>query len=224
MLATLAPSIPGPLAALRQTVWRWHIGMMQLVARMTVLQQDVRHVIVEHALLLLAIDHRLGNNQAVGAHRTGTGGIRTNPRQDIAGSQAVAHLDAGGTVEAGLEIIANHPEVGQSHPAGLHCTRAGHAVALTLLTHLGLDVLQMERRTGRLFISMTLLGSLRIAKLAICFSLNYFAFFFPVARLFLLAGWEIGGPPATLLQLLKINKCCCNLLCACCLSPPRAGL
>jgi len=76
---------------------------------------------------------------------------------------------------------------------------------------------------------MTLLGFLRIDSQYV-FHLIILLFF--LGRLFLpfcwlngwmgwLAGWEIGGPPATLLQLLKINKCCCNLLCACCMSPPK---
>jgi len=151
MLAALATSISSaPLASLWQTVGRRHIWMVNLADRMTVLQQDVRHVVIQHALLLLAIDHRLGDDQAVGAGGTGASCIGTHSGQGIGGPETVGHLHAGGSVEAGLEIIAHHTEVGQSHPAGLHCTRAGHSMALALLSHLRLDVLQIEKERGEI--------------------------------------------------------------------------
>lgn len=51
--------------------------------------------------------------------RTGVGdGIGTTTRTDT-----VTHHDTGGAIETILEIVADHPEVGQTHPARLH--RAG---------------------------------------------------------------------------------------------------
>lgn len=99
-------------------------------------------MVVQHTLLLLAVDQtRLRNNQTVGAHGIRAGCIRTNWGQSVGGPETVGHLHAGGSIEAGLQIVANHTEVGQSHPAGLHCTRSGHAMAFALLSHLRLDVL-----------------------------------------------------------------------------------
>lgn len=51
-----------------------------------------------------------------------------------------------GPVEAVLQVVADHAEVRQPHPAGLHRARAGHAVALALLTHLRGHVLQRKRK------------------------------------------------------------------------------
>lgn len=63
-----------------------------------------------------------------------------------AGPQAVAHHDPGGAIEAILEQIAHHSEARQPHPAGFDRTRAGHPVALALLAHLRLNVLQRGKR------------------------------------------------------------------------------
>lgn len=48
----------------------------------------------------------------------------------------IADHHPGGPVEAVLQVVADHAEVRQPHPAGLHRARAGHAVALALLAHL----------------------------------------------------------------------------------------
>ena len=64
-------------------------------------------------------------------------------------SQAVADLDPGGSVETILEIVSDHPEVGQTHPAGLDGARSGHSVALAFLAHLRLDVLLRRKKEGK---------------------------------------------------------------------------
>lgn len=48
----------------------------------------------------------------------------------------VADHHPGGAVEAVLENVADHAEIRQPHPTGLHRARARHAVTLALLTHL----------------------------------------------------------------------------------------
>lgn len=45
------------------------------------------------------------------------------------------------SVEAIFEVVTDHAEVRQPHPAGLHCARAGHAVAFAFLAHLRSHVL-----------------------------------------------------------------------------------
>lgn len=73
--------------------------------------------------------------------RTGVGnGIGTAARTD-----AVAHHDAGGAIEAVLEIVADHPEVGQAHPARLHRAGAGHTMTFAFLAHLRLHMLRIRR-------------------------------------------------------------------------------
>lgn len=47
----------------------------------------------------------------------------------------------GGAVEAILQIIADHAETRQPHPASFHRTRARHTVTLALLTHFRRHVL-----------------------------------------------------------------------------------
>lgn len=42
----------------------------------------------------------------------------------VAAPQAVAHHDAGRSVEAILQVVAHHPEIRQPHPARLHRARA----------------------------------------------------------------------------------------------------
>lgn len=54
----------------------------------------------------------------------------------------VADHNPGGAVETVLQVVANHSEVRQPHPAGLHRARTRHAVALALLSHLRGHVLQ----------------------------------------------------------------------------------
>ena len=50
-------------------------------------------------------------------------------------SVRVAHHHPRGAVETVLQVVADHAERGQPHPAGLHGAGAGHAVALALLPH-----------------------------------------------------------------------------------------
>lgn len=54
----------------------------------------------------------------------------------------VAHHDPGGAVEAVLEVVPDHSEVGQAHPARLDSAGPGHSVTLAFLPHLGRHVLQ----------------------------------------------------------------------------------
>lgn len=44
--------------------------------------------------------------------------------------------NSGSTIEAVLEEVSHRAEAGQAHPTGTHSTRARHAMALALLTHL----------------------------------------------------------------------------------------
>lgn len=59
---------------------------------------------------------------------------------------------SGGPVEAILQIVADHAEVRQSHPAGFHRARTRHTVALALLTHLRGHVLQRKTRCPVIFL------------------------------------------------------------------------
>lgn len=120
---------------------------MLFAIRMAVVQQQLGHVIVEHALLVVVAADRGwqpiaaagdATHNAIGARRIGA-----NDGDGIAAlAQAVADLDACGAIEARLQIVAYDTEIGQTHPAGFYRTRAGHAVAFALLTHLRLNVLQ----------------------------------------------------------------------------------
>lgn len=56
-------------------------------------------------------------------------------------SQAVADHDPGGSVETILQVVTDHTEVGQAHPARLDCAGSGHSVAFAFFAHLGLYVL-----------------------------------------------------------------------------------
>lgn len=122
--------------------------MVLLAIGMTVVQQEFGHVVVEHALLVVVAADRGRQPVAPDAHAghhdaVGPGRIGVDDGDGVAAlAQTVADLDAGGAVEAGLQIVAYDTEVGQTHPAGFHRTRAGHAVAFALLPHLRLNVLQ----------------------------------------------------------------------------------
>lgn len=115
---------------------------------MTVVQQQFGHVIVEHALLVVvavdrgrqavATDAANATHNAVGSSR-----IRVDNGDGIAAlAQTIANLDSCGAIETRLQIVAYDTEIGQTHPAGFYRTRAGHAMAFALLTHLRLNVLQ----------------------------------------------------------------------------------
>lgn len=69
----------------------------------------------------------------------------------VAHAVRIADHHSGGPVEAILQVVADHAEVRQSHPAGFHRARARHAVALALLTHLRGHVLQRKARSVRYF-------------------------------------------------------------------------
>lgn len=120
-----------------------------LTARVAVLQQQLGHVIVEHAfLLIVATQHRRRDDHTAAAHciRAATGCIGTHHRHRVAAlPQTVADLHPCGAIETRLQIVAYDTEIGQTHPAGFHGARAGHAVAFALLPHLSLYVLQVER-------------------------------------------------------------------------------
>lgn len=60
--------------------------------------------------------------------------------------QTVRDHHARGAIEAILQQVTHHSEAGQTHPAGFHRTRAGHPVALALLPHLRLYVLEERER------------------------------------------------------------------------------
>lgn len=59
----------------------------------------------------------------------------------VVAAQTVAHHDPRGSVEAILQVVAHHTEVGQPHPARLYRARARHSVAFAFLAHLRLYVL-----------------------------------------------------------------------------------
>jgi hypothetical protein len=59
----------------------------------------------------------------------------------------VADHHSGSAVKSVLEVVANHSETGQSHPASLHRAGPGHPMALALLTHLRGHVLQHTKTT-----------------------------------------------------------------------------
>lgn len=61
----------------------------------------------------------------------------------------VAQLDARGAVEAVLEVVADHAEVGQPHPACPNRARTRHAVALALLLHLRHHVLRTIKKHSK---------------------------------------------------------------------------
>lgn len=66
----------------------------------------------------------------------------------------IADHHPGGPVEAVLQVVADHAEIRQPHPAGLHRARAGHAVALALLTHLRSHMLQADRPSPVIFLTI----------------------------------------------------------------------
>lgn len=57
--------------------------------------------------------------------------------------------NSGGAVEAVLEEVSHRAEAGQAHPTGTDGTRARHAVALTLLTHLRGNGLQAREEASQ---------------------------------------------------------------------------
>jgi len=52
--------------------------------------------------------------------------------------------NSGCTIKPVLEEVSHRAEAGQAHPTGAHGAGAGHAMALTLLTHLWWHSLQIE--------------------------------------------------------------------------------
>lgn len=56
----------------------------------------------------------------------------------------VAHHYSGSAIKAVFQIVSDHSEDGQSHPARFYSAWPGHAMALTFLTHLGRDMLQTK--------------------------------------------------------------------------------
>lgn len=67
----------------------------------------------------------------------------------------VADHDSRGAVEAVLEVVTNHSEVGESHPARLDCAGARHPVTLALLSHLRRHVLQHTTNDPSVYDSST---------------------------------------------------------------------
>lgn len=53
----------------------------------------------------------------------------------------IADHHPGGSVETILQVVADHAEIRQPHPAGFHRAGAGHAVTLAFLTHFRSHVL-----------------------------------------------------------------------------------
>lgn len=99
-----------------------------LVLRIVGFQLEAVTVLPAQALSMMM--HRV-------ARRIAENGIAVSTSHPV----AVAHHHARRTVEAVLQVVTDNSEIWQPHPTRLHRTRAGHAVALALLSHLRRDVL-----------------------------------------------------------------------------------
>ena len=59
---------------------------------------------------------------------------------------SVADEHSRSSVESVLQVVSDHAEERQTHPASPHRTRSAHSVAFTLLPHLGRNVLKENKK------------------------------------------------------------------------------
>lgn len=59
--------------------------------------------------------------------------------------QTIADEDSWSSIKSIFQIVSDYSEEWQSHPASFHCTWSRHSVAFALLTHFGLDMLQIKK-------------------------------------------------------------------------------
>lgn len=85
----------------------------------------------------------------VGLEVSRAGAIRQRVLVHARAPQAVADHHAGRTVEPILQDVSDRTEAVQPHPARFHRARAGHTVALTLLSHLRLYMLLYDKKEGK---------------------------------------------------------------------------
>jgi hypothetical protein len=101
-------------------------------------QQRVRTPVIGTSVVRAAVAAARRRVVEIGAARSAVAERRAVAAQ----AAGVADHHLGGAVEAVFELVADHPEGRQPHPARFHSAGATHAVALALATHLGRDSLQ----------------------------------------------------------------------------------